>query len=192
MTGVYTVLLALFFTTNTSNLTLTMPGRLYNATRDKFHRKLGKRLDDTSNDNKVSLIDVTYPDIPSLGYLVFRSNFAVNLLFLMRYVPLYFPKNMSYPITRYPSVTSTTSWSCPASSFFWPFLVKFLEANCCVLRRKTFVEDFLQGSSGKIMQVMAQAFKVIGDPYNYPIHMTGKTVLKLDMAARPVLTPEQK
>ena len=75
---------------------------------------------------------------------------------------------------------------------FWPFLEKFFEANCRVSRLVKFVEDVLQGSSGKIMREMSQAFKVDGDPYNYPIHMTGETVLKLDMTARLVLTPEQK
>ena len=39
---------------------------------------------------------------------------------------------------------------------------------------------------------MAHHFKVDGDPHNYPIHMKGKTVLKLDTSARPVLTPKPK
>ena len=94
--GVVAVFMSLFFTTNTSNLTLTMPGRLYKATGDKSHRKLGERLGDTYNDNTVLLTNVTDPDIPSLSYIAFRPNLVVNLLFLMRYVPLYLPQNMSY------------------------------------------------------------------------------------------------
>ena len=94
--GVYAALLALFFTNNTSNLTLTMPSRLHNATRDKFHRKLAKRVGGTSNDNTLLLTDVTDPDIPSLSYVAFRTNFVVNLLFLMRYVSLYVLPNEGY------------------------------------------------------------------------------------------------
>ena len=96
MIGVFMVFQSRFFTTNTSNLTLTMPGRLYKPITEKFHRKLGKRLDDTSNDNTVSFTDVSNPDIPSLSYLAFRSNLIANLLFVMRYDPLYLPRNMSY------------------------------------------------------------------------------------------------
>ena len=224
--GVYTALMSLFFTTNTSSLILTMPSRLYSATGDEFHRKLAERLDDISNDNTVSLTDVPDPDIPSLSYVVFRSNFLVNLLFNMRYVSLYLPKNVSYPIkamslpparqwercvdflikcllaihvygrfSEFPKIPVSSKYHpIIVSHFFivWSFLAKFLESNCRVSRRVKFVEEVLQGSSGKIIQEIAQAFSVHGDPYHYPIHMKGKIVLKLDMTTPPVLTPQQK
>ena len=96
MMGVYAVFLSLFLTTNTCNLTLTMPSRLFSASVDKFHRKVAERLDNISNDNTVSITDVSHPDIPSLCYVAFRSNYLVNLLFSMRYVKSYLPDNMSY------------------------------------------------------------------------------------------------
>ena len=138
------------------------------------------------------------PDIPSLSYVACRSNFLVNLLFNMRCVSLYLPKNMSYPMkvmslhparqwercvdllikhllathvfgrfSEFPKTPVSSKYHPMIVSHFlicWPFLAKLLEANCRVSRRVKFVEEVLQGSSGKIMREMAQVFNVHGDP----------------------------
>ena len=64
----------------------------------------------------------------------------------------------------------------------WPFLAKFLEANCSVAHRQKFVTTVLDGSAGSVMRDMARDFNVTGPPNNYPIHIEGDIVLKLDLS----------
>ena len=74
----------------------------------------------------------------------------------------------------------------------WPFLAKFLEANCSVERRRKFVTTVLDGSAGPVMRDLARDFKVTGPPNDYPIHMEGEMVLNLDLNSTPGLTHDEK
>ena len=47
--GIFTVLLTFYLTTNTCNLTPTIPTPLYRPTEDEFHKDLAASLDNTSN-----------------------------------------------------------------------------------------------------------------------------------------------
>ena len=222
--GIFTVLLTFYLTTNTCNLTPTIPTLLYRQTEDEFYKNLAESLDDTSNGKTVSINNVANPDISSICYVALRLNYLGNLVYSMRYVKFHLPNNMSYPTSvmslppasqwervveyfikrllathvfgrfaEFPKKAKTAKYGPMIVTHFfvlWPFVAKFLEANCSVARRETFVTEVLEGSTGTIMRELARDFKITGSPNHYPIHMEGNMVLKLDLKSTPGLTPD--
>ena len=224
--SLFTVLLAFYLTTNTCNLTSTIPTLLYRPTEDKFHMELVESWDDASNGRTVSINNVANPDIPSICYVGLRSNLFGNLVYCMRHVKSHLPDNMSYP-TSIMSLPPARQWERVVENFItrllathvfgrfsnfpkkaktakcgplivthffpvWPFVAKFLEANCSVERRQKFVTTVLDGSAGTVIRDLARGFKVTGPPSDYPIHMEGDMVLKLDLSSTPGLTPAER